>query len=596
MDKIESDNTSQIAKFDRMKPKIITAYSYVRFSSKKQEEGHSLERQSEMADKWITFKNDEKKNTDGVSFVLDTKENMLDLGVSGFRGKNLTEGALSTFIEGVRIGKITRGSYLLIENIDRFSRAVPLKVIRYLTDIVEAGISIVTLDDWEEYTEENINDQKFESLSGEIRRAHKESKRKSDLIRKARAKNRQDVLDGKRIFSKKCPCWLEYIKESNSFRERPLMVKAVRYMFENCKDGHGPDRIATALNKMPPDKMGRPEKSIPKPGSTYLRNKDGIWTASTIRRTLRNRAVLGEYQMKSYGQNDGPPKKGYYDPIISENLFLEVQAILGKNTNDYIARGGGQKGYASNLFVHIAKCGICGSSLNILNGGHNKNGRKLQDYLRCKRIELKLSDPPCESRRYNYREVENIVLDHLEDIDWRKLVPDDTYIASRRLELMEEIAANELSSKDKFQEIINLTNIAAITKDERNQLRYDAMITKINDELDTLNEEYKAKLKELESLNTEADDLKENLTKAKQFRKLLAEANPEDVLEMRFRLMMQIRKLVKSIKIWPVTGDKKPIQNSDPGFSKSIHSTTIAMLQIRFYTRMPISLILNNEG
>lgn len=45
-----------------------------------------------------------------------------DTGVSGFRGSNWTDGALGRFIEAVKSGAIAKGSYLLVESMDRLSR------------------------------------------------------------------------------------------------------------------------------------------------------------------------------------------------------------------------------------------------------------------------------------------------------------------------------------------------------------------------------------------------------------------------------------------------------------------------------------------
>ena len=80
-----------------------TAYVYVRFSSKKQEQGHSVERQLDLARKYAARH----------GLTLDERSYQ-DLGISAFKGKNLVEGALGTFLNGVRQGAIPKGSYLLV--------------------------------------------------------------------------------------------------------------------------------------------------------------------------------------------------------------------------------------------------------------------------------------------------------------------------------------------------------------------------------------------------------------------------------------------------------------------------------------------------
>src|SRR4051794_22913686 len=91
-----------------------TAYSYVRFSDPSQAEGDSLRRQTDgRAEAFCTRH----------GLRLDTALSMRDLGVSAFRGAHRSDKhALGQFLELVRRGRISKGSYLLVENLDRLSR------------------------------------------------------------------------------------------------------------------------------------------------------------------------------------------------------------------------------------------------------------------------------------------------------------------------------------------------------------------------------------------------------------------------------------------------------------------------------------------
>jgi hypothetical protein len=53
---------------------------------------------------------------------LDTELTFEDLGKSAYRGANVMDGALGQFIEAVDSGQVKKGSYLLVENLDRLSR------------------------------------------------------------------------------------------------------------------------------------------------------------------------------------------------------------------------------------------------------------------------------------------------------------------------------------------------------------------------------------------------------------------------------------------------------------------------------------------
>ena len=88
-------------------------YSYRRFSSGKQAQGHSLDRQSSMARAWCVER----------GLTLDESLSIADLGVSAFSGKNAVDGALSGFLAAAKSGKIPPGSILLLESLDRLSRS-----------------------------------------------------------------------------------------------------------------------------------------------------------------------------------------------------------------------------------------------------------------------------------------------------------------------------------------------------------------------------------------------------------------------------------------------------------------------------------------
>jgi DNA invertase Pin-like site-specific DNA recombinase len=105
------------------------AYSYVRFSTPEQINGDSLRRQSQAAAEYAARHDLE---------LMD--KSYRDLGISAYYNANAETGMLFEFIEAVRTGSVPRGSYLLIESMDRLSRAKPRKAIRLLEQICEEGV------------------------------------------------------------------------------------------------------------------------------------------------------------------------------------------------------------------------------------------------------------------------------------------------------------------------------------------------------------------------------------------------------------------------------------------------------------------------
>jgi hypothetical protein len=120
---------------------MTIAFSYIRFSSAKQELGDSLRRQQRKAEEYAAKH----------GLQLDS-QSYQDLGISAFRGQNAAQGNLSKFLEAVESGKIARGSFLLVESLDRLSRNDVDVALQMFLRIIGAGITVVTLIDEQSYS------------------------------------------------------------------------------------------------------------------------------------------------------------------------------------------------------------------------------------------------------------------------------------------------------------------------------------------------------------------------------------------------------------------------------------------------------------
>ena len=121
----------------------VKAYSYIRFSSPEQLKGDSLRRQLEAS----------KRYAEENGLTLDESIDLKDYGVSAYRGEHKTKGALGIFLNLIGQGKIEKGSILIIEAFDRLSREKVLDAFDGFSEIVKAGIQIVTLNNGQVYTE-----------------------------------------------------------------------------------------------------------------------------------------------------------------------------------------------------------------------------------------------------------------------------------------------------------------------------------------------------------------------------------------------------------------------------------------------------------
>ena len=159
------------------------AYSYVRMSTDEQLKGDSLRRQMETSAAYAA--------EHGLELVDESR--LQDIGVSAFKGANVADGALGRFLAAVKANKVPRGSFLLVESLDRLSRQAPFKSFAIFSEIIGAGINIVTLTDNRVYNSAPDLGDLVSSLVV-MSRAHEESQTKSLRGREAWANKRKRAL------------------------------------------------------------------------------------------------------------------------------------------------------------------------------------------------------------------------------------------------------------------------------------------------------------------------------------------------------------------------------------------------------------------
>jgi len=97
-------------------PPGARVYSYLRFSDIRQKAGTSVERQEEYAAKYA------REN----GMELDTQLTLRDEGLSAYHQKHVKKGALGVFLKAIEDGRVPPGSVLIVESLDRLSRAEPM--------------------------------------------------------------------------------------------------------------------------------------------------------------------------------------------------------------------------------------------------------------------------------------------------------------------------------------------------------------------------------------------------------------------------------------------------------------------------------------
>ena len=113
------------------------AFSYLRMSTDLQLKGDSRRRQLALSRAYA--------ESNGLDLAKDAE--LEDIGISAFKGANVSEGALGRFLEAVKSGAVPPGSYLLVESLDRLSRQQVSTALSLFLRIIEADIVLVTLFD-----------------------------------------------------------------------------------------------------------------------------------------------------------------------------------------------------------------------------------------------------------------------------------------------------------------------------------------------------------------------------------------------------------------------------------------------------------------
>lgn len=312
---------------------IGRVYSYMRFSDPRQAAGHSLDRQAAYAARWAAEH----------GLVLDESLSLRDEGLSAYHQRHVTSGALGVFLAAVEGGQVPPGSVLVVEALDRLSRAEPIQAQAQLAQIVNAGITVVTASDGKAYSRETLKANPMDlvySLLVMIR-AHEESDTKSKRVSASIRKQCEGWLAGTYrglIRNGKDPQWLR-LDEDGQWQLIPERAEAVRLVVEMYTRGYGAAPIVQELHKR------------------GLRLTDIEPRQDHIYRLIKVKALTGHKELTVGDQTYLLP--GYYPALITQAQWDDMRDTASTRTRAKV-RGP----IPSILTGHgITTCGYCGGSM-----------------------------------------------------------------------------------------------------------------------------------------------------------------------------------------------------------------------------------------
>jgi DNA invertase Pin-like site-specific DNA recombinase len=385
------------------------AYSYIRFSSERQQLGDSLRRQLKLATDYA-----EKHN-----LVLD-HSTYRDLGVSAYKGKNFIEGKLGTFLTALDEGRVPSDSYLLIESLDRLSRAQVDEALVLFLSIIRRGITIVTLMDGQVYSQARIKQDNGMSIIISLTymmRAHEESATKSARVKAAWDQSRKDWRPGNTLISRRGPAWLKASADGKSWVEIPEKVNVIKRIYQMAYDEMGQQRITKVLN----------DEKVP------TMEDAAHWTQGVVGAILRNPSVMGQFSQKRGGVQ---VIDDYFPPVIQKDRWHAVQDGIAKRHRKGSSRGE----LVSNLFSGMSYCFYCGSRTRFV---PTYRGTA---YVHCLNA---YSNGGCTARQFPYRAAEKAILERLIKKQARDLrgnlfaeAPDESAVLRGSIERLEKQKLN----------------------------------------------------------------------------------------------------------------------------------------------------------
>ncbi|HAN7646881.1 TPA: recombinase family protein [Escherichia coli] len=475
-----------------MKTKL---YSYIRFSSMKQADGSSYERQKRTAAE-IAAKYD-----------LELVTSYQDFGVSAFKGANSRTGALSRFLD--EIGRsVPVGSWLVVENLDRISRQSIIEAQELFLSIIRRGITIVTGMDGKVYSKESVNANPIDLLLSVMlfARANEESQTKrnrtnsSALIKiKAHQENPQNPAVAIEEIGKNM-WWTD--TTSGYVCPDPVFFPIVQEVVELRRNGRSTAEILDHLNAT----------YTPPPAASHKRHSN--WSRAMIERLFHTRALIGIKEISVDGVKY--ELKDYYPRVLDDAEFYHLKKSIGVRACNY-----GDKEEAKPIpllsGVNLLKCEHCGSAMVKVKGTNKRPNqyRYSCDAMRSSRIA-------CVHTNWSFRgdQLEKAVLQLLADKIW---IAEDKANPVPAL----KVQIDEISRK--IDNLITLSAMTGATKELADQ------ITTLNSERETLYNQIKMAEEEMYSVDSQGWEK-------------LAEFDLEDVYnEDRIKVRFKIKQALKRI-------------------------------------------------
>jgi DNA invertase Pin-like site-specific DNA recombinase len=518
---------------DGLLPLKPIAYSYIRFSHPDQSKGDSLRRQTEAAAAWCE-RND---------VALDTTTTLHDLGKSAFTGGHKTNPdrhALAAFLQMVEDGRVPRGSYLVVENLDRLSREDIQPALLLVLNLLQAGIRIVQLKPVEMVFDDKSDTLPVMMMIMELSRGHNESAIKSERVggawaeKKNRARAGDNQKETKRMgrdrkaVTARLPAWCELRDGKPALI--PERAAVVRLIIMMAAAGHGLRVILRHLNEqnVPPftgrvpaagDKKGKFEAAPGRPLGS------GQWNRSYLHLILTDGRAAGWFQPRLRdGTPDGDPIPDYFPAVVTQDEYDAARGAV-ESRRFQVGRIGSQV----NVFQGLVKNALGGGSYVVARTRGGSDRRVL--------LTRDSQEGRGQRRSFPYEPFEDAVLGLLAEVDPAAVVGRKGKGADPVLALSGELARVEASIASLVAEMDEHGESPTLYKRLRDK---EAAKKQLSDRLAAARREA-------------AHPLSESWGRAHNL--LAAVKTATDPFEARTRLRQELRRVVEEVRLLVVARD-----------------------------------------
>ena len=499
------------------------AYSYIRFSTPEQVKGDSLRRQTELSALYAL-----EHNLD-----LDDTLKFYDPGVSAFNKSNLSNGGqLRAFLDAIDQRVVLPGSFLLVESLDRISRAEILDALEIFTGILNRGITIVTLADNMAYSKDKAN-RNFTDLIISITimsRAHEESLTKSKRLKAAWDTKRKNLNERK--LTRRCPSWMKLNESRSAYELIPEKIAIIRQIIDQMMSGMGKGSIAKKFNQQGIHSIG-------------IQNENQTWYPSYITNIVSSRALIGEFQpmhvVKGKRVPAGDPISNYFPSAITDEEFAILQQLIKERGQ----KSGGNRGkYFSNLFTGFVKCGYCGSTMTFINKG--KGAKSHTRFLVCSKSKRGAG---CYYLPWTYDEFEEAFILLAKGIDFEHFIKESADQTKTVRSIGDKIVVKQ-ADRDKLakrrENLIEAISNAAMQPKSMVEkiIEYETSIDSLDNEIASLKGEL-ASANNLESISKNTHEIINELVER------LSVKSGEDLLLLRARINEYLRRVIRELVLFP---------------------------------------------